>query len=233
MNTKFQKYLNPQKYVQFLTRKVFGRAATTYSQCGEDLILDYLHHHKDNGFYVDVGANDPRVFSNTYFFYKKGWNGLVIEPNLQKLNQYRLRRRRDIRGNYAVGSKGLFTFFKFKEDALNTMSEEVANSYEKMGHKILSSEKVASLPLSDILREKNIQHIDFLSIDTEGQNFEVLQTNDWNTYRPNFVVVETAEFDKPNDESLEEKYNLYMKSVGYDKVANTPMNTIYKDVKGR
>lgn len=226
-----KKYLSLQKYVQFFNKKVLGRATTTYSQCGEDLILDYLHHHKDTGFYVDVGANDPRVFSNTYFFYKKGWNGLVIEPNLQKLNEYKHRRNRDIRGHYAVGPKGSFTFFKFKEDALNTMSPEVAKSYEKMGHKIVSTDTVPSLPLSDIFKEKGISHIDFLSIDTEGQNFEVLQTNDWDTYRPNFVVVETAEFDKPDDESLEEKYNMYMTEIGYKKVANTPMNTVYKNIK--
>lgn len=226
-----KKYLNIQKYIQFFTKKVLGRATTTYSQCGEDLILDYLHHHKDTGFYVDVGANDPRIFSNTYFFYKKGWNGLVIEPNIKKLNEYKYRRARDIRGHYAVGPKGSFTFFKFKEDALNTMSEEVAHSYEKMGHKIISTDTVPSLPLSDIFKEKNITHIDFISIDTEGQNFEVLQTNDWNVYRPNFVVVETAEFDKPDDESLEEKYNTYMTQIGYKKVANTPLNAVYKNIR--
>jgi FkbM family methyltransferase len=226
-----KKYLNLQNYAQFFVKKVLGRAATTYSQCGEDLILDYLHHHKDNGFYVDVGANDPRIFSNTYFFYKKGWNGLVIEPNLQKLDEYRSRRKRDIRGHYAVGPKGSFKFFKFREDALNTMSEEVAESYEKMGHKIVSTETVPSLPLSDIFKKKNVSRIDFLSIDTEGQNFEVLQTNDWDTYRPSFVVVETAEFDKPDDESLEEKYNTYMEQVGYKKVASTPMNSVYKNIR--
>lgn len=226
-----KKYLSLRKYTQFFVRKVLGRATTTYSQCGEDLILDYLNHHKDTGFYVDVGANDPRVFSNTYFFYKKGWNGLVIEPNLEKLNEYKYRRGRDIRGHYAVGPKGSFTFFKFKEDPLNTMSEEVAKSYEKMGHKVISTDTVPSLPLSEIFKEKNVTHIDFLSVDTEGQNFEVLQTNDWDTYRPNFVVVETAEFDKPDDESLEAKYNTYMEQVGYKKVASTPMNTVYKSIR--
>ncbi len=225
------KYLNPQKYIQFFIKKFLGRASTIYSQCGEDLILDYLNHHKTTGFYVDVGANDPRVFSNTYFFYKKGWNGLVVEPNLQKLSQYSYWRKRDVRVRCAVGPQGSFTFYTFKEDALNTMSEEVARSYENMGHKILSTETVPSLPLSDIFKEQNIKHIDFLSIDTEGQNFEVLQTNDWNTYRPNFVVVETAEFDKPDDESLEEKYNTYMEHVGYKKVANTTMNSIYKNIR--
>ena len=227
------KYLKLSKYKDFLVRKLFGRMHTTYSQCGEDLILDYLQHGKENGFYVDIGANDPREFSNTYYFYKKGWQGLVIEPNLTKLNQYKFFRSRDERLHMAVGAKGEFTFFKFKEDPLNTMSEEVAKSYEKMGHKIQKTEKVLCAPLSEIFKDKlkNNKHINLMSIDTEGQNFEVLQTNDWDVYRPKFLVIETAEFDKPDDESLEEKYNTYLTERGYKKVANTAFNSIYKNVR--
>ena len=224
-----RKYLNPRKYLKFAVKKIFGRVNTTYSQCGEDIILDYLQHHRENGFYVDVGANDPRIFSNTYYFYKKGWSGLVIDPNSAKLNQYKFLRSRDTRGYFAVGEEGMLTFYKFKEDPLNTVSKDVADSYEKMGHKIQSTEIVQSLPLSQIFKEKDIKKIDFLSIDTEGQNFDVLKTNDWDTYRPKFVVIETAEFDKPDDITLEEKFNVYMKQVGYEKAASTPMNTIYKD----
>lgn len=223
------KYLNINKYTQWLRKKIFGVADTTYSQCGEDLILDYFFHHKPNGFYVDVGANDPRIFSNTYYFYKKGWNGLVIEPNSKILNKYKILRARDEIVQCAIGERGLFTFFKFKENALNTMSSSVAESYEKMGHKILSKENVSSVPLSDIFKDRKIEHIDFLSVDTEGQNYEVLQTNDWNIFRPTFVLVETAEYDKPDDQTLEDKFNRFMEKAGYKKVANTPMNTIYQD----
>jgi FkbM family methyltransferase len=230
-----KKYLKFSKYKDYAVRKLFGRMHTTYSQCGEDLTLDYFQHGKEHGFYVDIGANDPREFSNTYYFYKKGWKGLVIEPNLTKLNQYKLFRPKDTRVHMAVGQKGEFTFFKFKEDPLNTMSEEVARSYEKMGHKIQKTEKVLCAPLLEILpkymNEKGIKHIDLMSVDTEGQNFEVLQTNDWNAYRPTFLVVETAEFDKPDDESLEEKYNVFLAQHDYKKVANTAFNSIYKDVR--
>ncbi len=225
------KYLNINKYTGWLRKKTLGIADVTYSQCGEDLILDYFFHHKSEGVYIDVGANDPRLFSNTYYFYKKGWRGIVIEPNSKVLSKYKFTRSRDERIQCAIGERGSFTFYKFKEDALNTMSEEVARSYEKMGHKILSKETVPSVPLSDIFKSRNLKHVDLLSVDTEGQNFEVLQTNDWETFRPTFVLVETAEYDKPDDESLEGKFNLYMEKVGYKKVANTPMNTIYKDDK--
>ncbi len=225
------KYLKPRKYIDYLIRKVTGKMNSIYSQCGEDIILDYFFHHKNDGFYVDIGANDPRVFSNTYFFYKKGWKGLVVEPNLDVLNKYKILRPRDTRVNLAISADSLsITFYKFKEDALNTTSQEVSNSYEKMGHKVLSTDTVKSKTMAEVFKMNNVSKIDFLSIDTEGQNFEVLKTNDWNTYRPSYVVVETAEYDKPDNTELEAKYNSYMSDVGYIKVANTPLNTIYKDI---
>lgn len=226
------KYLKISKYVDYLTRMITGRVNKIYSQCGEDIMLDYYFHHKENGFYIDIGANHPKVFSNTYFFYKKGWNGIVVEPNKSVLDKYISSRPRDTRLNVAVSQNmGSLTFYKFKEDVLNTTSKEVAESYEKMGHKIISTETVACQSLSEIFKNSKVDKVDFLSIDTEGQNYEVLTTNDWDKFRPMYVVVETAEFDKPDNEQLEEKYNIYMSNHGYKKIANTPLNTIYKDLR--
>ena len=117
------KYLKLSKYTNFLRRKLFGIAHISYSQCGEDIILDYLLKHKEHGTYVDIGANDPRVFSNTYFFYKKGWSGVVVEPNEEKLRLFKFFRRRDTRVQVAIDKEGIMTLYKFKEDPLNTISK--------------------------------------------------------------------------------------------------------------
>jgi FkbM family methyltransferase len=225
------KYSDLSKYTGWLKKKLFGTIHTSYSQCGEDLSLDYIFNHKNSGFYVDIGANDPRIFSNTYYFYKKGWRGLVVEPNTDKLNLYNTRRPRDIRVNRAIGERGQFTLYKFKADGLNTISKEIAKSYENMGHKIINQTKVSCIPLSDLFEEYKTNNIDFISIDTEGQNLQVLKTNDWDKYRPNYVLVETAEYDKPEDTETEIPFNQYMESVGYGKLYSTPMNTIYGDIR--
>ena len=51
-----------------------------YSQCGQDWFLDFLFSYKNNGFFLDIGGNDPIFINNTYFFEKKGWEGLAFEP---------------------------------------------------------------------------------------------------------------------------------------------------------
>jgi hypothetical protein len=58
-----------------------GYATKSYSQEGEDMILNRIFEGKCQGFYVDIGAHHPRRFSNTYFFYKHGWTGINVEPN--------------------------------------------------------------------------------------------------------------------------------------------------------
>jgi FkbM family methyltransferase len=227
-NNMNPKYLKLSKYVNFLRRKIFGIAHIGYSQCGEDIILDYLLKHKENGVYVDIGANDPRIFSNTYFFYKKGWSGVVVEPNEDKLKLFNFFRPRDTKVQAAIDKEGVMTLYKFKEDPLNTTSKEVADSYTKMGHKIIATEKINTIPLSKLFESNNLNQVDILSVDTEGQNLSVLKTNDWNIYRPHFVVVETAEYDTTKDVFKEEEFDTYMKEQKYQKVASTRINGIYQ-----
>ena len=222
------KYLKLSKYTNFLRRKLFGIAHISYSQCGEDIILDYLLKHKEHGTYVDIGANDPRVFSNTYFFYKKGWSGVVVEPNEEKLRLFKFFRRRDTRVQVAIDKEGIMTLYKFKEDPLNTISKEVADSYESMGHKVIKKEEIKTIPLSKLIQENNLNTIDILSVDTEGQNLSVLKTNDWEKFRPLFVLVETAEYDTEKDVYKENEFDVYMKEQNYVRVASTRINSIYQ-----
>jgi FkbM family methyltransferase len=225
------KYLRPGKYLAFLEKKLFGWQRI-YSQCGEDLILETLIG-KDRGFYVDVGANDPRHFSNTYFFYKKGWQGINIEPNAAKLKTFAWLRRRDKNLNYGVGqTDGELDFYSFREDTLSTFSAEVADDYQKMGHELLEVKKVPVRPLASILAD-NLpagQLIDFMTIDTEGYDIEVLKSNDWQKYRPAYVLLESLEYKNDGTgKKLNGPLDSYMESVGYLKVADTHMNSIYKN----
>lgn len=230
------KYLKLSSYLNYFKLKIssFRCCQKSYSQVGEDLILNFLLKNKKNGFYIDVGANDPKRFNNTYFFYKKGWRGINIEPNKKKIKFFNFWRSRDLNLNFGVGTnKGEMTFYNFKEDTLSTFSKLVADDYVGMGHKILNVEKVQILSLKEIFDKflKEIK-IDFLSVDTEGNDLDVLKSNDWSKYRPEFLIVETLEYKKDDSaKKLNVTYDDYLKSINYEKIAETYINTIYRDIK--
>jgi FkbM family methyltransferase len=204
----------------------------SYSQLGEDLILDFFLKEKTSGFYIDVGAYHPINLSNTYKFYKRGWSGVNIEPNYTKFNLFEKQRTRDINLNIGIGSdKEKAQFFVFDADTLSTFSKESAEGYEKIGHKILEVRNIDLVPLKTVIdKYSKGREIDFLSIDTEGYELEVLNTNDWGLFRPKLIILETVEYSKNIlGKKLNDIHDVFMDSIGYMKVADTYINTIYID----
>lgn len=225
------KYLNPKKYINWLKSRLIGKNST-YSQTGEDLILN-LFFKKNDGFYVDIGANNPRLFNNTYLFYLKGWRGINIEPSPNNIKLFYRTRKKDINLNIGISSqKDNLNFYIMDESTLSTFSKDTADEYKKMGHHVIETKKVQTKRLDDVLRENlpKDKEIDFFSIDTEGFDKEVLKSNDWSKYRPKFIIIETLEY--KNDGSgkkLNEYYDSYFKEIGYKKIADTYINTIYQN----
>jgi len=201
----------------------------TYSQHGEDKIIDNLLGHK-NGFYIDVGANDPTRFNNTKRFYELGWRGINIEPDLNKFKELKNHRKRDINLNIGIGEKNSkLTFYKFVPDTLSTFSNTEAEKYQKQGYKTSDKVKVQVKKLRDVLKKycKN-KAIDFISIDTEGYEMQVLKSNDWKKIRPIVVYVESIKHDKDRlIKTKEVELNLYLKEKGYSCVFDSGLNSLY------
>ena len=164
-----------------------------YSQNGEDLILSRFLNNKKGGFFVDVGAHHPIRFSNTYLFYKKGWTGINIDAMPGSMTQFNKIRPKDINIESGVGLKNdKLTFYQFNESALNTFSKKEALSKNKDGYEIIKSNLVQVESLENLLDKympKNTK-IDFLNIDVEGKDEEVLISNNWEKYNPNYILVE-------------------------------------------
>jgi FkbM family methyltransferase len=165
----------------------------SYGQFGEDMILaSYFPEAK--GFYVDVGAHHPKKYSNTYRFYRMGWRGINIDPVPGMKKIFDKVRPRDVNVELGIGSKeDLIPYYMFNEAALNTFDEKVVKSLESHPtFKLINEIDVKILPLAKVLDEylSAGTQIDFLTIDVEGLDFEVLQSNDWNKYRPRAVVCE-------------------------------------------
>jgi FkbM family methyltransferase len=210
--------------------KIFGVRLIS-SQCGEDLIIESLLLFKNKGFYVDIGANHPIKFNNTFLFHSKGWRGINVEPNPSKRWLFKIFRRKDTNLCVGIGqNKSEMNFYIFDESTLSTFDKSSADEFEKIGHKIKSTIKVPIIPLRDVLSDhaKEVE-IDILSIDTEGFDMEVLKSNDWSKYRPHFIIIETLEYrSKGSGSKLNPIFDPYMDSIGYRKIADTYINTIYE-----
>ncbi|WP_199769589.1 FkbM family methyltransferase [Helicobacter pametensis] len=169
-------------------------ANKAYSQEGEDLILKRIFEHQREGFYIDVGAHHPFRFSNTYLFYKRGWKGINIDAMPHSMKLFNTHRPRDINIETPIGKEGqILKYFSFNESALNTFKEEaITRILQNPHYQLIHTYTMETKPLNQIL-DKHLspnQQIDFMSIDVEGLDLEVLETNDWIKYRPKILLVE-------------------------------------------
>ncbi len=212
-----------------IASRVIPFARLSWAQEGEDLILARFMEPRECGFYVDVGAHDPFRFSNTAYFYLRGWSGLNIEPDPDGALRIQRYRGRDTTVNLGVGTtQSEMAFFRFDEPALNTFSAALASRRQKQdGYKIVQEVKVAVDRLESILSKRLLpgQKIDFMTVDAEGLDLDVLRSNNWNRFRPEIVVAES--FHRDLKALTEDPMAIFMASVGYDLVAKAANSAFF------
>lgn len=166
-------------------------AEVTYAQYNEDIILGAILHNIDKGYYVDVGANHEEYHSVTKYFYNKGWNGINIEPIPRLIKEFNKKRPRDINLAVAVSNKkGSLELREYPEyDGFSTLSAESKNDPDKKELPYIDY-IVPVDTLESIFAEHKVKKIDFLKIDVEGYESEVLQSNNWTKYRPTVICIE-------------------------------------------
>ena len=162
-----------------------------HSQDGEDLFLSERFAGVNDGVYVDVGAYHPIRFSNTFWAYKRGWRGINIEPNPDGIAVFDLLRPTDININCGVSNVcGNMQYYKFREAALNTFNYERVKYLEKLDYKVEGVIRVPVVPLQSILDKYSISKINFLDIDVEDNELEVLQGLDFDKVDIDLILVE-------------------------------------------
>ena len=212
-----QEVMNRHGYLRFLN--------TSFSQEGEDLILSQLFYGKVNGFYVDVGAHHPLQYSNTYRFYLNGWRGINIDAMPGSMDGFNKIRPEDVNLEIAVSNKDqVLTYYMFDAAGTNTFSERHAEEMLKLGGTLLATRNIKTIKLQDILAERLAkgQQIDFISLDVEGLELDVLISNDWTSFRPTVVLVESLEL--VNKDVLVS----FMNQHQYYLVAHTTNNLYFK-----
>lgn len=192
---------------------------TVFSQEGEELYLREKFANK-KGIYVDIGALHPFRYSNTAWAYEEGWQGINIEPNADHFQLFELFRPRDININCGIANQeGKLTYYCFEDPALNGFDREI--------HKDISVTEKREVPvrkLSDILREHKIDRVDFLDIDVEGYEIEVLKSIDFS------VDIECILLEQHISAELLNKSNefIFLKEKGYEAIAKYGRTTIYE-----
>lgn len=231
MDGFFSRCLTSSLYA--LLRVIRPEVRLSYSQEGEDLVLNRLFENQRHGFYVDIGAHHPLRFSNTYLLSQRGWWGINVDPNPQAMQLFERLRRRDV--NLTVGiaeQAGSRRYFQFNEPALNTFDEQLARQREtRDGYQLIASTLMPVQPLRQVFEQHlpQGQTIDVLSVDAEGYDLSVIRSNDWDRFRPYCLLVETLQSSLTSLEA--NATHQYVSAHGYGLYAKTINTFIYLDRK--
>ena len=173
----------------FLMRKIKSRKIS-HSLTGIDLIIDYIFKNK-KGIYVDIGCNHPVFNNNTFILYEKGWRGINIDIDKKSIDLFNLFRKGDINLNLAVSEKNSeLEFINFHDKSpinrIKRHNEDIKNL------KFKEIKKIKSSSLNSILENSKYkdQQIDFVSIDVEGHELDLLKGFDLKKYKPSVIVIE-------------------------------------------
>jgi len=205
----------------------------SYSQEGEDLVLRRFFNdaHLRTGFYIDVGAHHPTRFSNTKLFYDLGWKGVSIDPRPGFANEFVDCRPRDIAIEAAIAQhQGEMLYYMFDEPALNGFDAKLSIERNANSRYKLVDRRSVPVERLDALLSKNLvegQLVDFMSIDVEGLDLEVLMSNDWDRFRPRFVLVEI--FGRWLSDILSSESAKYLLAQDYAAVSRTRHTVFFED----
>lgn len=203
----------------------------SYSQCGEDLIVKYIFSLRNisKPTFIDIGAYDPFFLNNTNIFYESGSRGINIEANPNLIENFIRHRPGDINLNIGVGiNEGYKSLYIMEDESLSTFKEEEALKLTKTGlHKINRQVEVYIKKINSIITEYcKGEFPDFLSIDTEGFDFEILRTIHFENSSPKVICVEAAEYSPNGDGKRRQELIDFLLSKGYFEYANTNLNAI-------
>jgi FkbM family methyltransferase len=193
----------------------------SYAQNGEDVVLERVFAEVKEGFYIDVGASDPLEDSVTNHFYERGWRGVNIEPDPHEFKRLAAARERDINLEAVVGSGvGPLSFYPSSVRGHGTVD---AGRASKSGE--TTNLKVPQISLAAIFAEHAPRGgVDFLKIDVEGVEADVIASGDWKRDRPRVVVVEAVD---ATGRPTHERWELVLLEHGYSFALFDGLNRFY------
>jgi len=185
-------------YVLYIKHKTFF-SKKTYSEWGEDLFILKYFKNLDKGFYIDIGAYHPFFLSNTQLLYKKNWEGINIDINPVSIEIFNNARPNDYNINAAVSNINRKYINYYTKNMINLLSTTVMKSAKlSFLNNSFNIRKAKCCKLNDIIFRTKFKNkkIDFLNIDTEKSEVDVLRSLNFEKYRPKLICVEIHLKDK-------------------------------------
>ncbi len=193
-----------------------------YAEFAEDIMVGRIFKNFKEGFYLDVGAYHPYKGSLTLNLYKSGWKGINLDISKSSIDLFNLARPKDLNLNFAVSDFNGETYY-YENSPINQQNSLV---YQNENQKKI---KVECLKLSEILKLQNIKHVDYINIDTEGNELKVLKGLDFNKIKPFLFTIEDNSFDMKNLEKLKKINFLYEKNYELINVIGVTMFFVKKE----
>jgi len=167
-----------------------------HSQSGQDRFIDdHVFQGKTGGFFVDIGAHDGISLSNSYLFeQERSWEGICVEPIPERFKECEGNRRSKCIHGCIAREAGVRKFMIAEgSDMLSGLSDSISKEHRarmKREHVNPIEIEVRCYTFNDVMAMSGSGHIDFCSIDTEGVELEILESIDFNKYRPTCFTVE-------------------------------------------
>jgi FkbM family methyltransferase len=199
----------------------------SYAQNAEDILIDRLFR-GEVGTFVDIGACHPVIHSNTAFFHERGWRGVNLEPSAVAFQFFVDHRPLDRNLNLAASDfDGELTYYEIADHVIHgisTLSAEIARGYARRGYAVVEK-PVAVRTVRGLVQEYDIDPPDFLSIDVESHEAQVIRGIDLEHWRPKLIVVESTVplSPEPNHQTWEPR----LLEQGYRFMAFNGLNPFY------
>jgi FkbM family methyltransferase len=204
--------------------------AQSHGQFGEDRVLREIFGEQAEGYCVEVGAYDGRTGSASYLFEKRGWQCLLVEPIPALVEQIRERRACTVVNCAASDKEGTASFFvaeNFEEMSTLDLTPDRLEWIKEIGGAVKEI-TVRTATLDNLLAEAGFSEIQFITIDVEGHEMDVLKGFTLEKYRPRIVIIEdNASSDDPRARGGDPRVGKHMSEHGYVHFRRTGVNEWY------
>ena len=199
------------------------------------MIVDYVFRLRgvSQPSYLDIGAHHPYFLSNTAMFYERGCRGINIEANPELIPLFHKHRPEDINLNIGIGDQdGQLDFYVMEDSTLSTFSKPERDHLVSSGKREGTVLPVQIRTVSAVLSESfGGRFPDFLTLDAEGMDLDILHSIDFERGWPKIICVEAAEYSPVGAGARRDDLIDFLKSKKYIEYANTNLNAIMVKVE--
>ena len=189
----------------------------SYSISNVDLILERIFSKIKNGVYIDIGCNHPIKYNNTYLLHKKGWKGINIDLDIESIKEFKKFRPHDTNICAVVSAKDgkkKNIYIYHSRSAINTVSKKLVDKRSTKPKQIVER---ATRSLNNIIENTNFKNkkLNLLSIDIENYEYQVLNSFNFNKYKPDVVVAEIYNIKQKDLEIYTQSLDFILKTKIY------------------